>query len=129
MEQAETKIKYILYARKSSEAEDRQVLSIESQIEELDTLCEREKLNVAIKLQESYSAKAPGREVFNKMIKLIEKGEANAIVAWHPNRLSRNSVDTGHLVYLMDQNKLLEIRAPGQIFKNTPNDKFLLNLS
>jgi hypothetical protein len=58
----------------------------------------------------------------------IEKGEANAILAWHPNRLSRNSVDTGYLIYLMDQNKLLEIRTPGQTFKNTPNDKFLLNL-
>lgn len=62
------------------------------------------------------------------MIKRIEKGEANGILAWHPNRLSRNSVDTGYLIYLMDQNKLLEIQTPGQAFKSSPNDKFLLNL-
>lgn len=123
-----TTIKYFLYARKSSEQEDRQVLSIDSQKGELEALAKREKLNITTTLEESYSAKAPGREVFNEMIKRIEKGEANGILAWHPNRLSRNSVDTGYLIYLMDQNKLLEIHTPGQAFKNTPNDKFLLNL-
>lgn len=122
------KIKYFLYARKSSEQEDRQVLSIDSQKSELESLAKREKLDIASQLEESYSAKAPGREIFNQMIKRIEKGEANGILCWNPNRLSRNSVDTGYLIYLMDQNKLLEIRIPGQMFRNNPNDKFLLNL-
>lgn len=122
------KLKYFLYARKSTEQEDRQVLSIDSQKSELEALAKREKLHVVERLEESYSAKAPGREIFNAMIKRIEKGEAEGIIAWHPNRLSRNSVDTGYLVYLMDQNKLLDIRTPGQAYRNTPNDKFLLNL-
>src|SRR5205085_2283722 len=68
------------------------------------------------------------RKLFNEMVRMIERGEANAILVWHPNRLSRNSVDTGLLIYLMDEGKLLEIRTPGQAFKNTPNDKFLFNL-
>ncbi len=121
-------IKYFLYARKSTEQEDRQVLSIDSQRGELEELAKREKLQIVERLEESYSAKAPGREIFNTIIKRIENGEAEGIITWHPNRLSRNSVDTGNLVYLMDQNKLLEIRTPGQTFRNTPNDKFLLNL-
>ena len=62
------------------------------------------------------------------MVRRIEKGEAHGILTWHPNRLSRNSVDTGHLIYLMDKAKLLEVRTPGQTFKNTPSDKFLLSL-
>lgn len=127
-QEALPRIKYFLYARKSSEQEDRQVLSIGSQESELKSLAQKEHLDMAEVLEESYSAKAPGREIFNQVIKRIENGEANGILAWHPNRLSRNSVDTGYLIYLMDQNKLLEIRTPGQTFKNTPNDKFLLNL-
>jgi len=127
-QEALPRIKYFLYARKSSEQEDRQVLSIGSQESELKSLAQKEHLDMAEVLEESYSAKAPGRKIFNAVIKRIENGEANGILAWHPNRLSRNSVDTGYLIYLMDQNKLLEIRTPGQTFKNTPNDKFLLNL-
>ena len=128
MEQGTGTIKYLLYARKSSEQEDRQVLSIESQKSEVETLAKKEGLEIVDRFEESYSAKDPGRKIFNQVIKQIEKGEANAILTWHPNRLSRNPIDTGYLVYMMDQNKLLEIRTPGQTFKNTPNDKFLLNL-
>jgi len=127
-QEVQPKLKYFLYARKSSEQEDRQVLSIGSQKSELEALAKREKLQIVERLEESYSAKAPGREIFNVMIKRIEKSEAAGIVAWHPNRLSRNFVDTGYLVYLMNQNRLQDIRTPGQSYKNTPNDKFLLNL-
>ena len=127
-QETQPKLKYFLYARKSSEQEDRQVLSIDSQKSELETLAKREKVQIVNLLEESYSAKAPGRKIFNEMMRRIEKGEANGILTWHPNRLSRNSMDTGYLVYLMDQNKLLQIQTPGQAFKNTPNDKFLLNL-
>ncbi len=75
-------IKYFLYARKSSEGEDRQVSSIESQIDELTKLAEKNNITITEVFSEAKSAKAPGREVFRKMIDRIKKGEANGILCW-----------------------------------------------
>ncbi|HRN69911.1 MAG TPA: recombinase family protein, partial [Candidatus Woesebacteria bacterium] len=66
------------------------------------------------------------RPVFKELIADIMLGEFNAILTWHPDRLSRNAGDLGVLVDLMDQGKLKEIRTYSQAFYNTPNDKFLL---
>ncbi|MGD0976879.1 MAG: recombinase family protein [Minisyncoccia bacterium] len=128
MKQEPGKIKYFEYPRKSSEQEDRQVASIDSQKSELGELAKREGLNIIEILEESHSAKYPGRPIFNKMVERIEQGEANGLLVWNPSRISRNSVDTGKIVYLFDIGKLHEVRTPGQTFRNTPNDKFLLNL-
>ena len=121
-------IKRVAYFRKSSESEDRQVLSIPAQMDELSRLGKAENFTFKNIFSESHSAKNPGRPVFDTMLSYIEAGEANAIVSWAPNRLSRNSVDTGRIIHLMDRGKLIEVRTPGQIFRNNPNDKFLLNL-
>jgi site-specific DNA recombinase len=121
-------IKYFVYARKSSEAEDRQVLSIESQVEELAKFEPNDPAQIVEAVTESKSAKKPGREEFNRILNAIEAGKAQGIKVWHANRLSRNSVDTGRLIYLMDLGKLVEVATPGQVYRNTPQDKFLLNL-
>ena len=84
--QSNQKIKYFLYARKSSESEDRQVASIESQIKELTKVAKREKLSIIEILQESQSAKGPGRPVFNSMIARIGKGEAAGVICWKIGR-------------------------------------------
>ena len=118
----------VAYFRKSSETEDRQVLSIPAQIEELDKLRLAENFVFKKNFSEAHSAKNPGRPIFNEMLDYIDSGEANAIVSWAPNRLSRNSMDTGRIIHLMDLGKLIEVQTPGQIYKNSPNDKFLLNL-
>ena len=129
MEQKIQEIIYFRYCRKSTEAEDKQVLSLDSQSSELDKIAEREHLKVIVLQWESKSAKAPDvRQVFDSMLDRIEKGEANGILVWHADRLSRNSMDTGRLIYLMDQGKLLEIKTPTQVFRNTPNDKFLFSI-
>lgn len=120
-------LKYCLYARKSSEAEERQALSIDSQIKEMLTLAQREGINVVDMYRESHSAKDCGmRPVFNELMNDIRIGKFNAILVWHPDRLSRNAGDLGALVDLLDQKKLIEIRTHSQRFTNNPNEKFLL---
>jgi site-specific DNA recombinase len=121
------KVKYVLYARKSTESEERQVLSIDSQIKEMLQLAEREGLEVVDMRRESHSAKATGeRPVFNDIVKDIRSGRFNGILTWAPDRIARNAGDLGAIVDLMDQKLLLEIRTFGQRFTNNPNEKFLL---
>lgn len=120
-------LKYCLYARKSSESDERQAMSIDSQLAEMRSLAENEGLNVVCELQESHSAKDSGkRPVYNKMLAGITTGDYNAILTWAPDRLSRNAGDLGAIVDLMDQHKLLHIRTYSQTFTNSPNEKFLL---
>ncbi len=120
-------IKYCLYARKSSEAEEKQALSIDSQIKEMLVLAQRENLNVVEIKRESHSAKETGqRPTFNELIRDIRAGKFTGILAWHPDRLSRNAGDLGAIVDLIDQKKIVEVRTYGQKFTNNPSEKFLL---
>jgi DNA invertase Pin-like site-specific DNA recombinase len=121
------KMKYILYARKSTESEERQILSIESQVKEMLQLAEKEGLEVVDIRRESHSAKDSGqRPVFREILEDIRRERFNGILTWAPDRLSRNAGDLGSLVDLMDQKLLLQIRTFGQSFINSPNEKFLL---
>ena len=121
------KIKYCLYARKSTESEERQVLSIDSQIKEMLQVAERDGLEIVEIRRESHSAKnSSERPVFNSIVEDIRLGKFNGIMTWAPDRLSRNAGDLGSLVDLMDQKLLMEIRTFGQKFTNSPNEKFLL---
>ena len=122
-------IKYIAYCRKSTDEKEKQVLSIESQIEELKEFATKEKLQIVCFLTESRTAKSLGRPVFEEVIQKIEKGEANAILSWHPDRLARNSVDGGKIVYLLDTGKLLDLKFPTFWFDNTPQGKFMLSIA
>ena len=118
------KIGYFLYARKSSEAEDRQVASIQSQVEELTNLAKKQGLEIVDILQESKSAKEPGRPVFNEMIQRLEKGEANGIICWKLDRLARNPIDGGQVSWMLQKEAIKRI----QTFERTylPSDNVLL---
>jgi len=121
------KIEYCLYARKSSESDERQAMSIDSQIKEMGALATRDGLTVKGILQESHSAKDSGqRPMFMKLLSDIREKRFNGILTWAPDRLSRNAGDLGNLVDLMDQGKLLQIKTFSQMFSNNPNEKFLL---
>jgi site-specific DNA recombinase len=116
-----------LYARKSTESEERQVLSIDSQIKEMLELAERDGLEIVEIRRESHSAKESGqRPVYKEILEDVRRGRFNGILTWAPDRLSRNAGDLGSIVDLMDQKLLMEIRTYGQQFKNSPNEKFLL---
>lgn len=121
------KMKYVLYARKSTESEERQILSIDSQVKEMLQLAERENLEIVDIRREAHSAKDSGqRPVFKEILEDIRRQRFNGILTWAPDRLSRNAGDLGSLVDLMDQKLLQEIKTYGQHFKNSPNEKFLL---
>ena len=121
--------KLFLYARKSTDVEDKQVLSIEAQLQELRDFAKRENLEIVYEFVEKQSAKVPGRPIFNNMIEQIEKGFANGILAWHPDRLARNSVDGGKIIYLLDGGGLADLKFPQFWCENTSQGKFMLNIA
>lgn len=126
-EEAKSPIEYCLYARKSSEDDERQAMSIDSQVKEMKDLAAKEGLFIKEVRQESHSAKMSGqRPVFAQLLNDIRLGMFGGILTWAPDRLSRNAGDLGMLVDLMDQGKLEKIKTFSQSFSDNPNEKFLL---
>lgn len=119
---------YVIYCRKSTESEEKQILSIDSQINELRDLCKRLDLPIVDILTESKSAKSPGRPIFNEMMKKLSKGKYSGIVCWKLDRLARNPIDGAALVWALDQNKISDIQTPHGSFKNNSNDKFMMQI-
>ncbi|MFA5853890.1 MAG: recombinase family protein [Patescibacteria group bacterium] len=120
-------VRYCLYARKSSEQDERQALSIDAQAKEVRQIAERDGLEIVMERHESHSAKDSGqRPEYAAMLEDLRAGTCNGILTWAPDRLSRNGGDLGQLVDLIDRGKLVEIRTPSQRFTNLPGDKFLL---
>ena len=117
-------MKYFLYARKSTDVEDKQVLSIEGQLAELRTLAKNEKLEVVNEFVEKRTAKMPGRFVFNEMIKRISEGEAQGIICWKLDRLARNPVDGGQISWMIQQNIIQHIRIHDKSYY--PSDNVLM---
>jgi len=105
-------------------------MSIEAQLAELDEYAKKEKLDVVEKFIENKSAKKPGREIFNNMIaKINESKEPVGLLAWHPDRLARNSVDGGQIIYLIDTGRLVSLRFPTFWFEPTPQGLFMLQVA
>lgn len=112
MENHAPRISYFIYARKSSESEDRQVQSIGDQVDWLKKLSDNLGLHVKAVLVESRSAKNPsGRPLFNEMLDRIERGEANGILCWQMNRLFRNPVDSGRVQWLLQRGVIKSIQT------------------
>lgn len=124
-------IRYALYARKSTTSEDRQASSIEDQIKECyEKLITPNDLNIVKVYQESYSAKvADMREQFNAMINEIENGRIDGVIAWHPDRLSRNMKEAGAIIDLVDRSLIRDLKFATFTFENTPAGKMLLGIT
>ncbi|MCB9820782.1 recombinase family protein [Candidatus Nomurabacteria bacterium] len=121
--------KFFIYTRKSTDTEDRQVRSISDQLAELKSLALKENIEVVDIFVEKQTAKIPGRPVFDEMLLRIEQNEANGILAWHPDRLARNSVDGGKIIYLLDTGKIAELKFPTFWCDTTPQGKFMLSIA
>ncbi len=124
-DKAQPKLKYFLYARKSSESEDRQVQSIDDQINRLKKLASDLNLDIKKTYTEAKSAKKPdNRPLFDEMMGRIEKGEAEGILCWQINRLSRNPIDSGRLSWLLQRSVLKSIQTIDRQY--LPDDNVLL---
>ncbi len=99
------------------------MLSIPSQLEVLEKIVKQQNLTVVDRIRESETAHVPGRPEFNKMMRRIERGEASGIIAWHPDRLARNSKDGGEIIYFLDEGMLADLKFATFWFENTPQGK------
>ena len=116
--------KFFLYARKSTDVEDKQVLSIEAQLSELRAIAKRDELEIVEEFIEKRSAKVPGRPIFEEMIRRIEKGEAQGIICWKVDRLSRNPVDSGKISWMLQQNIIQKVITHDRVY--LPQDNVLI---
>src|SRR3989339_1554086 len=130
MKELKPKSQCVLYARKSTEEDDKQVMSIEAQLFELREFAERERIEIIREFTEAKSAKKPGRDGFAKMLTMIETSKKPlGILAWHPDRLARNSMDGGRIIYLVDTGAIASLRFPQFWFEPTPQGKFMLQVA
>jgi len=121
--------KYFIYARKSSEGEERQARSIDDQLALIWKRVRESRIKIVEELTESQTARSPGRPVFDQMIRRIEAGEANGIIAYHPDRLARNSVDGGKIMYLLDTGKLQSLLFENHWFEHTSQGMYMLYMA
>jgi DNA invertase Pin-like site-specific DNA recombinase len=117
-------MKAILYCRKSTDTEDKQVMSLDAQEYELRALAEKEGIEIVKVYRESMSAKAPGRPLFAEMLKLITAGKADSIICWKIDRLARNPVDGGSISWLLQSSTIKTIRTHERTY--LPSDNVLL---
>ncbi len=121
----ETKTKYALYCRKSTEDSSRQILSLDSQEKEMLKLAETLELDIVQVFRESKSAKKPdNRPQFSELINLINKGKIDGVICWKIDRLSRNPIDSATIQWLLQQNELKIIQTMERQY--LPSDNALL---
>ena len=122
-------LRYVLYARKSSEDVGSQAKSLPDQIKDCLDYAENKGIVVVETLKESHSAKISGRRpVFSQMLKNLEAGKYDGILAWHPDRLARNSLEAGMIVDMVDSGKIKDLKFPTLEFTNDSSGKLLLNI-
>ena len=121
------KKKVFLYCRRSSEGEDKQMLSIPSQVKELNGYASKLDLSIVKLFEESMSAKAPGRPKFAEMMAGLANKEAEGILCWKLDRLARNPVDGGAITWAMKDLKV-EIITPGHTYSQVNEDGLLMYL-
>ncbi len=125
-----TQYRYVIYARKSSESEEKQVRSLGDQNSECYELAQRFGLNVIETINEAESAKEPDiRPKFRAMVEGFKQGKYEGVIAWHPDRLARNMKDAGELIDLLDKQIIKDLKFVSFTFENNTTGKMLLGIS
>ncbi len=125
------KRRYVIYCRKSTENEDRQVRSLSDQVEEC--LAKAKRLGVKVKpediIQEAASAKQSGHRVeFDKMLSGFRSGKYHGLISWAPDRISRNMKEAGEVIEMVDNELIQDLSFCTYEFDNSPNGKMMLGI-
>jgi site-specific DNA recombinase len=122
-------MKYLIYARKSSEAEEKQVLSIPAQLRELREYARNYNIEIVDEITESKSARIPNRRKgFSNLVDMLKRGECNRILVWHTNRLSRNPYESGMIMQMLSDGIIEEIRTPTSSVTTENSNDILLGV-
>lgn len=119
---------YIIYARKSSESEERQDLSIQAQLRELRELAVKLDLNVVDSLEEAMSARSPGRPVFRDLMNRLDGKDVDGVLCWKLDRLARNPIDGGEIIWKLGKRIVRDVVAPGRTYTGSAQDKFMMSI-
>jgi len=121
-------MKYVIYARKSTESEERQILSIEGQVSRiLERFPDITDYEVIIEQKSAYIP--DNRPKFSQVLKDLKKGKYQGLVSWHPDRLSRNPIDAGLIIHYLDQKWINDLRFVSYSFDNSPEGKMVLSIT
>ncbi len=119
---------YFAYIRKSTDSEEKQVMSLESQRLEMQRQFSDD-LELEF-IEEKKSAFIPNnRPMFDEMLRRLESGEAEGIIAWDPSRLSRNEIDAARITYLLRTGKIKSLKFAAYTFINSPEGIMMLQFA
>lgn len=128
-ETSEQNYKYIAYVRKSEEREERQQLSHAAQLSKAkEQFSDLTIINEEYYVESKSAFKPYNRPLFDEMIESITKGEADGIIAYHPNRLSRNEIDAATITYLLRKGIIKDLKFATYTFENTPEGIMMLQI-
>lgn len=124
-----TKLRYVLYARKSTTDESHQEHSIPDQLRFCREFAEKNNLHVVAEVKEKQSAKIAGkRPLFTQILKDIRAGKYDGILAWHPDRLCRNMLEAGEIIDMLDNWDIVDLKFCQHPFTNNASGKMMLGM-
>jgi len=122
--------RYAIYARKSTDVEDKQERSLGDQLADCKDKALKEGLRVVKVYEESMSAKEPDiRPKFREMMEDLQAGKYDGVIAWHPNRLSRNMKEAGEVIDLLDKHIIKDLKFVSYTHTNDASGKMLLGIT
>ena len=120
-------MKYIIYCRKGTKNEMTNSTSIAFQEHELRRFAESlPATEIAGVITDTESAWKPGRRAFTEMMSKIEKGVADGILVWSPDRLARNLIDMGQIIDALRTGVLKDLRFAQEGFEDSEAGKAIL---